>query len=98
MPNLYAGCMTGTSVDALDFAIIDVNAGVNLLWFDQVPFPDGMVSRINSAMHDDRFSMHDALELDRDLGLFIGIVFIGCAADLFKRYSGFWLAWSNGVS
>ena len=68
MPNLYAGCMTGTSVDALDFAIIDVNAGVNLLWFDQVPFPDGMVSRINSAMHDDRFSMHDALELDRDLG------------------------------
>ena len=40
--NLYVGCMTGTSVDGLDLALIEVNTDgtVDILAADSTPLPE----------------------------------------------------------
>ena len=68
--NLYVGCMTGTSVDGLDLALIAVDADgkVNILAADSAPLPDQLrenLLALGQATDDDIDLLGSS---DRELG------------------------------
>ena len=74
--NLYVGCMTGTSVDGLDLALIEVNTDgtVDILAADSTPLPEPLrkdLLTLGQAIQPSLATIND-IDLmgacDRDLG------------------------------
>ncbi len=70
---VVAGVMSGTSVDGIDVALVEISAcgpalGYRLLYYVEQPYDESTRARIHFAC-DGVMSMRDAYELDAELGL-----------------------------
>ena len=71
--NLYIGCMTGTSVDGLDLALVQVDPAITVHAAASVPLPDALRTTLLALGQPDQSLGLDELGLaDAQLGEFVG--------------------------
>ena len=73
-PQRYIGCMTGTSVDGLDLALIEIETDqINIHCADSLALPDSLRAQLLAlGQPDENKSLDDLGEADAELGDFIG--------------------------
>ena len=80
------GLMSGTSVDGIDAAIVEVSGhgletAVNLIAFDTFPFPPGVPQRILDLCHPDTGRVDDICEMN----FYIGHLFAAAAKHILQK-------------
>ena len=80
--NLYVGLMSGTSIDAIDSALVACDdRGISLLGTLEHPLPAGLADRIEAISHPGDNEIERLGELDRELG----ILFADAVSALLKQ-------------
>ncbi len=69
---LYVGSITGTSVDGLDIALLDLNAGIRLLGAGTTEFPETLRTTLLALGQPEHDDLDEIGEVDAALGTFIG--------------------------
>lgn len=80
------GLMSGTSVDGIDAAIVEINGhgletAVNLIAFETFPFPSGVPQRILALCHPDTSRVDDICEMN----FYIGYLFAEAVKHTLKK-------------
>ena len=80
------GLMSGTSVDGIDAAIVEVSGhgletSVNLIAFETFPFPSGVPQRILALCHPDTGRVDDICEMN----FYIGYLFAEAVKHILKK-------------
>lgn len=82
MPGLYLGLMSGTSMDAIDVALVDLSDSIQLIYKQAYPLPTPLRQRIHQAViAPEGGTLDEALALDHELGE----LFAQCSLDLLQR-------------
>ncbi len=69
---LYVGSITGTSVDGLDIALLDLADGVSLVAADTTPFPDALRATLLALGQPGNDNLDEIGAVDAALGAFTG--------------------------
>ena len=80
------GLMSGTSVDGIDAAIVEINGhgletAVNLIVFETFPFPSGVPQRILALCHPDTARVDNICEMN----FYIGHLFAEAVKHILKK-------------
>ncbi len=80
------GLMSGTSVDGIDAAVVEINGhgletAVNLIAFETFPFPSGVPQRILALCHPDTGRVADICEMN----FYIGHLFAEAARHILQK-------------
>lgn len=70
--NLYLGAITGTSVDGLDLALLEITSGIRFVATTTAPLPDELRIRLLELGQPENDSLDDLGSADCALGRFIG--------------------------
>ena len=71
-PELYVGTITGTSVDGLDLALVDLSAGIQLIGASTAEFPAALRSTLLALGQPGSDDLDEIGEVDVALGVFTG--------------------------
>ena len=70
MQNLYIGVMSGTSMDGVDIALVDISNGkITAIASDCYPMPNEIKTRLLTLCNSKQTSLQDLGELDHQLGI-----------------------------
>lgn len=84
----YVGAMSGTSHDAVDVSIIEINSGINLRYFYSQKIPARLKTKIRNAIESDIISLSSLGKLNKEIGhIFSKAINIAIAKSNIKKSS-----------